>query len=137
MRDLRWWVRALQLPNDGVAAFPRCHFPPSGSPELLEFAYDALETMPWAMVEWAALQGRAMLRSQAKFSTGGALVGWFRADGNPISSNYLERGGVVCIFAAGVSKKRYSRASRHVLYIFQNIPGVCDSTSHMPLEHHS
>ena len=40
-RDLRWWVRALQLPNDGVAAFPRCHFPPSGSPELLEFAYDA------------------------------------------------------------------------------------------------
>jgi len=41
MRDLRWWVRALSLPNDGVAAFPRCHFPPSGSPELLEFAYGA------------------------------------------------------------------------------------------------
>ena len=41
MRDLRWWVRALALPNDGVAAFPRCHFPPSGSSELLEFAYDA------------------------------------------------------------------------------------------------
>ena len=41
MRDLRWWVRALSLPNGGVAAFPRCHFPPSGSPELLEFAYGA------------------------------------------------------------------------------------------------
>ena len=41
MRDLGWWQRALAVPNDGVAFFPLNHFPPSGSVDLLEFAYDA------------------------------------------------------------------------------------------------
>ena len=40
-RDLGWWQRALAVPNDGVAFFPLNHFPPSGSVDLLEFAYDA------------------------------------------------------------------------------------------------
>ena len=40
-RDLKWWRRALVVPNDGVAFFPLNHFPPSGSIDLLEFAYDA------------------------------------------------------------------------------------------------
>ena len=40
-RDLKWWQRALVVPNDGVAFFPLNHFPPSGSIDLLEFAYDA------------------------------------------------------------------------------------------------
>ena len=38
-RDLRWWAKALRLPNDGVAFFPLNHFPPPGSVDLLEFAY--------------------------------------------------------------------------------------------------
>ena len=41
VRDLRWWHKALAIPNDGVAFFPLNHFPPSGSADLLEFAYDA------------------------------------------------------------------------------------------------
>ena len=41
MRDLRWWKRWLPVPTDGVAFFPLNHFPPSGSVDLLEFAYDA------------------------------------------------------------------------------------------------
>ena len=40
-RDLKWWQRALVVPNGGVAFFPLNHFPPSGSVDLLEFAYDA------------------------------------------------------------------------------------------------
>ena len=40
-RDLRWWQRWLPVPTDGVAFFPLNHFPPSGSVDLLEFAYDA------------------------------------------------------------------------------------------------
>ena len=40
-RDLKWWQQALVVPNDGVAFFPLNHFPPSGSIDLLEFAYDA------------------------------------------------------------------------------------------------
>lgn len=39
-KDLRWWAKALRLPNDGVAFFSLNHFPPSGSVDLLEFAYD-------------------------------------------------------------------------------------------------
>ena len=31
IRDLRWWQKALAIPNDGVAFFPLNHFPPSGS----------------------------------------------------------------------------------------------------------
>ena len=51
-RDLRWWQRALAVPNDGVAFFPLNHFPPSGSADLLEFAYDAsgLEGLGAAML---------------------------------------------------------------------------------------
>ena len=41
IRDLRWWQKALAIPNGGVAFFPLNHFPPSGSADLLEFAYDA------------------------------------------------------------------------------------------------
>ena len=41
VRDLRWWQKALAIPNGGVAFFPLNHFPPSGSTGLLEFAYDA------------------------------------------------------------------------------------------------
>ena len=41
LRDLRWWQRALAVPNDGVAFFPLNHFQPSGSVDLLEFADDA------------------------------------------------------------------------------------------------
>jgi site-specific DNA-cytosine methylase len=41
MRDLRWWKQWLPVPTDGVAFFPLNHFPPSGSVDLLEFAYDA------------------------------------------------------------------------------------------------
>ena len=40
-RDLKWWQRALDIPNESVAFFPLNHFPPSGSVDLLEFAYDA------------------------------------------------------------------------------------------------
>ena len=40
-RDLRWWQQWLPVPTDGVAFFPLNHFPPSGSVDLLEFAYDA------------------------------------------------------------------------------------------------
>ena len=31
IRDLRWWQKALAIPNDGVAFFSLNHFPPSGS----------------------------------------------------------------------------------------------------------
>ena len=64
VRELKWWAKHLVLPNDGVAFFPLNHFPPSGSPELLEFAYDASGTDGL---------GAAMLRPDAS----GNLVCYF------------------------------------------------------------
>ena len=40
-QDLGWWQRALAVLNDGVAFSPLNHFLPSGSVDLLEFAYGA------------------------------------------------------------------------------------------------
>ena len=56
VRDhLRWWQKALAIPNGGVAFFPLNHFSPSGSEDLLEFAYGA------SGIEGA---GAAMLRDE-------------------------------------------------------------------------